>query len=90
MQKAATDGRELWGCLRSSESWTSNKFGFYQFNAKENPSFTPKMIFDTSTGIPSYIYANAGSRLYDGMLDFVYINTDYPDYYFYHYRINTE
>ncbi len=90
MLKAAADGRELWGCLRASESWTGNQFGFYQFNAKENPSFMPKMLFDTSTGIPSYIYANAGSRLYDGMLDFVYINTEYPDYYFYHYRINTE
>lgn len=90
MLKAAADGRELWGCLRASESWTGNKFGFYKFNAKENPSFSPMMLFDTSTGIPAFIYANAGSRLYDGMLDFVYINTEYPDYYFYHYRINTE
>lgn len=89
--RAAADGRELWGCLRSSTSWGSkNQFGFYKFNAADNPTFSSMMKFDTSTGIPAYIYANAGSRLYDGILDFVYINTEYPDYYFYHYRINTE
>ena len=88
--KAAADGREIWGCLRASDTWTTNKFGFYKFNAKENPSFSSLMLFNYDTGVASYIYANAGSRLYNGMLDFVYIDTDYPDWYFFHYRINTE
>ena len=75
------DGRELWGFVMSKNTWTQDnpEYGLYSISRTAPVSVTKKwdMNYDEFS---NYEIPNAGTRIGDGKIGFIYQDTEYAQY----------